>query len=335
MSHWLLVYPKILSNFGARWYVVSSLSHLALLFCKISINASGLPSWHCYSYCKVTPRRRLYCKAYVALAPHWRQGLFSCTHPLSRFSAILLSVATSWQHQQAPGTGGIQNRDKYALTRQKPKLYLLRLKVATSHLEREDRSWFKADIFRAPCDCKHEDMQWWMRQNSGALFPALVVVVDVDVVVEEDVEEVVAEALDGQGKIMEHKPSTRSKASRRKTLVILRRVSSCILRLMTTFCNSNVLAVENSTAQSRPWVLTSICASAENCTNKSESSNAPRVASIMQANNIWRFTDNSVVVTPWTLKTCKQYRHQVQTSPLGEGEGKRSLQEQFQPELKK
>ena len=81
-------------------------------------------SWHCYSYCKVTPRRRLYCKAYVALAPHWRQGLFSCTHPLSRFSAILLSVATSWQHQQAPGTGGIQNRDKYALTRQKPKLYL-------------------------------------------------------------------------------------------------------------------------------------------------------------------------------------------------------------------
>ena len=140
MSHWLLVYPKILSNFGARWYVVSSLSHLALLFCKISINASGLPSWHCYSYCKVTPRRRLYCKAYVALAPHWRQGLFSCTvHPLSRFSAILLSVATSWQHQQALGTGAIQNRAKYALTRQKPKLYLLRLKVAMSHLEREDR----------------------------------------------------------------------------------------------------------------------------------------------------------------------------------------------------
>ena len=91
-----------------------------------------------------------------------------------------------------------------------------------------------------------------MRQNSGALFPALVVVVDVDVVVEEDVEEVVAEALDGQGKIMEHQPSTRSKARRRKTLVTLRRVSSCILRLMTTFCNSNVLAVENSTAQSRP-----------------------------------------------------------------------------------
>ena len=38
-----------------------------------------------------------------------------------------------------------------------------------------------------------------MRQNSGASPPALVVVVDVDVVVEEDVEEVVAEALDGQG----------------------------------------------------------------------------------------------------------------------------------------
>ena len=73
-------------------------------------------------------------------------------------------------------------------------------------------------------------------------------VVDVDVVVEE----VVAEALDGQGKIMENPPSTRSKARRRKTLVTLRRVSSCILRLMTTFCNSNVLAVENSTAQSRP-----------------------------------------------------------------------------------
>ena len=91
-----------------------------------------------------------------------------------------------------------------------------------------------------------------MGQNSGASLPALVVVVDVDVVVEEDVEEVVAEALDGQGKIMENQPPTRSEASRRKTLVILRRVSSCILRLMTTFCNSNVLAVENSTAQSRP-----------------------------------------------------------------------------------
>ena len=89
-----------------------------------------------------------------------------------------------------------------------------------------------------------------MKQNSGALFPALVVVVDVDVVV--DVEEVVAEALDGQGKIRENLLSTRSKVRRRKTLVTLRRVSSCTLRLMTTFCNSNVLAVENSTAQSRP-----------------------------------------------------------------------------------
>ena len=111
---------RFFMEFGAWWYVMT----FALLFCKISINGSGLPSWHCYSYCKVTPRRRLYCKAYVALAPHWRQGLFSCTHPLSRFSAILLSVATSWQHQQALGTGGIQNRDKYALTRQKRKLYL-------------------------------------------------------------------------------------------------------------------------------------------------------------------------------------------------------------------
>ena len=137
---------RFFMEFGAWWYVMT----FALLFCKISINASGLPSWHCYSYCKVTPRRRLYCKAYVALAPHWRQELFSCTHPLSRFSAILLSVATSWQHQQAPGTDGIQNRDKYALTHQKPKLYPLRLKMVTSHLEREDRSWFKANIFPGP-----------------------------------------------------------------------------------------------------------------------------------------------------------------------------------------
>ena len=88
-----------------------------------------------------------------------------------------------------------------------------------------------------------------MEQNSGASLPALV---EVDVVVDEYVEEDVAEALDGQGKIRENLLSTRSKVRRRKTLVTLRRVSSCILRLMTTFCNSNVLAAENSTAQSRP-----------------------------------------------------------------------------------
>ena len=87
------------------------------------------------------------CGACPSLAAGIVQLYCASTIQILRYPPI---SGTSWQHQQALGTGGIQNRDKYALTHQKPKLYPLRLKVATSHLEREDRSWFKADIFSGP-----------------------------------------------------------------------------------------------------------------------------------------------------------------------------------------